>query len=249
LQNLPALWLAAVALEAALLARVLWSFRRLHWFAAALGAIVAQDLILMQLRYGTNAYGFTWIATTAIVMVLQAAAAVEAFSSMLNEYRGIGWAVTALLAGALLVGATAAALLSGPDIRAIHELSRWVSITFAAKRVLSSVLAVFMLCGSFLFWSFRVPHRPNDRRHLMLMTCLLAFYAAVFLAQNLDRKHLAVENIILQSGVCLCMAGWLAALTKAGEIRPSSEVKSIDSRMFQQQNERALQILKAAKRS
>jgi len=218
-------------------------------FAAALAAMVAQDLILMQFRYGTNIYGFAWLITAGIVMLSQAGAAVEAFSNMLSQYRGIGWAVTALLAGALLVAATATAMLSGADIRAIHELSRWVSITFAARRVLSSVLALFMLSGSFLFWSFRVPHRPNDRRHLALMTCLLAFYAAIFLAQNFDRKHLALENIILQSGVCLCLAGWLLALRKSGEIRPRSETESIDSHMFRKRNEQALQVLRAAKRS
>ncbi len=203
--------------------------------------MVAQDLILMQFRYGTNTYGFAWVITAAIVMLSQAGAAVEAFSNMLSQYRGIGWAVTALLAGALLVAATATALLSGADIRAIHQLSKWVSITFAARRVLSSVLALFMLAGSFLFWSFRVPHRPNDRRHLTLMTCLLAFYAAVFLAQNFDRRHLALENIVLQAGVCLCLGGWLLTLRQSGEIRPRSETESIDSQMFRKRNEQALQ--------
>jgi hypothetical protein len=238
-----------VALEVTLLVRVLLSFRRLHWFAAALAATVAQDLILMQLPYNTNRYFWGYVITMVIVMTLQAGAAVEAFSNMLSEYKGIGWAVTSLLFGALLIATTATALSSGPDIRAIRELSHLVSLAYAARRVWSSMLALFMLTGSFLFWAFRVPRRPNDRRHLTLMTCLLALYAAISLAQNLDRKHLPLENVIHQAGVCLCMAGWLAALTKAGEIRPRSEVESTDSRMFQQQNERALRILKAARRS
>jgi hypothetical protein len=169
---------------------------------------------------------------------------------MLSEYRGIGWAVTALMSAALLLAAVAAAVLSGPDIRAIHELSRFVSIAFAAKRVLSSILAVFLLGGSyFLFWFYRVPHRPNDRRHLLMMTGLLAFYAVIFFSQNLDRKHLALENLILEGGISVFMAGWMLALTKAGEIRPRSAIVSIGSNVFRQENGRVLKALRAARRS
>jgi len=167
---------------------------------------------------------------------------------MLAEYRGIGWAVTGLLTGSLLVAAIATALLSGPDIRAIHELSRMVAPTVAAKRVLSSMLALFMIGGSWLFWAFRVPHRANDPRHFSLLTCLLAFYAAAYFAINADHKHLALDNEILQVGVCLCLTGWLVLLKKSGEVLPSSEIDSIDSRMFRKQNEKALRILGAIKR-
>jgi len=238
-----------VALEVALLVRVLVSFRRLYWFAAAVGMVAAQDLILMQLRYNTNRYFVFWVVTAAIVMMLQAAAAVEAFSNVLSEYKGIGWAVTALLSGALVIAAAATALLSGPDIRAIRELSRLVSITFAAKRALCSILALFMLLGSVLFRNYRVPRRPNDGRHLALMTCLMGFYAVIYLSQNLYRKDIALENLILQGGVCLCLTGWLIALRASGEIRQRSEIEPINSELFRQQNEQALRVLRAAKRS
>ena len=204
----------------------------------------------MTLRYNSERYFIVWIVTTGIVMILQTAAAVEAFSNMLSEYRGIGWAVTTLLTVALLVAALTAAVLSGPDIRAIHELSRWVSMAFAARRVLSSVLAVFLLGGSyFLFWFYRVPHRTNDSRHLMLMTSLLAFYAVIFFAQNLDRRHLAIENLVLEGGITAFMGTWLVALRKAGEIRPRSEFESIDSATFQQGNTNVMKALRAARRS
>ena len=182
-------------------------------------------------------------------MILQTMAAVEAFSNMLNEYRGIGWAVTALMAASLLLAAIIAAVLSGPDVRAIHELSRFVSIAFAAMRVLSSILVVFMLGGSYLFWFYRVPHRANDRRHMIMMICMMTIYSLIYFAANFSRKHLALENTLFEASLCLCMVAWHFALRKSGEVRPRSESQSISSQMFRQENGRVLKALRAARRS
>jgi hypothetical protein len=248
LQISTALWQISGLLQLALLARVLLSFRRLHWFAASLAAVVIQDLILMQLRYNSNLYFYVWLITTGVVVILQTAAAVEAFSNMLSEYRGIGSVVTALLTLALLLAAVTAAVLSGPDIRAIHELSRLVSIASAAMRVLSSVLVVFMLGGSYLFWFYRVPHRANDRRHLIMMICMMTIYSLMYFLVNFSRKYLALENTLFEASLCLCMVAWHFALRKDGELRPRSEIGSIDSHVFRQENGRMLKALRAARR-
>lgn len=202
----------------------------------------------MRLSPETRTYARVWAITVGFVMLFQAAAAVEAFSNMLSHYRGIGWAVSSVLIASLITAAIATALLSGPDIRAIRELNLWIVPIVAARRVLSSILALFMIGGSWIFWSFHVPHRPNDQRHLSLLTILLGFYAAMYFAANADRKHLAIETAVLQVGVCLCLTAWLLMLRNSGEELPRSEIDSISAQAFRKQNEKALRILGAIKR-
>jgi hypothetical protein len=232
-----ALWRAATALELLLLIRVLSSFRRLKWFALALLLSVCLDIVLMCLPAATNAYAYTWAIGGELVIAAQSAAALEAFENMLRDYPGLGRAGAALLGVALLAASLLAAASLGADISAIHTAGFWLSLVIAARHAWSMVLAVFVLLASIMFRVFPLPRRPNDLRHLAIITALFLAYAGTFWWQNFDRRHLDLSNVAYEGLRASCFAVWLIALRRAGEVRPRSDIAPMTAEEFRKWND------------
>ncbi len=169
-------------------------------------------------RLANNVYAWLWALTEPVAWLLHVLVALELYSLVLQNYRGIAsmgrWAV--------LAGLTLAILLSSVTLPAEmshsaehYTLLRWY---FVVGRGVDASLVIFLLLiTAFLAW-FPVPLNRN----VVLYSMVYAFYfiagTLAELVSNLgglatrDAVNLARDGVDL-----LCIGVWMAFLTREGE--------------------------------
>lgn len=170
------------------------------------------------LPYGTNLYGYIWVATAPLFWLANILVVLELYSLVLRDYPGIAslgrWVLMFGFAASIGVsGLTLTIDLSNPN-----ELYRLILYTTAIERGVMTSLAIFLFVITlFLMW-YPVPLSRNVLRHSAV--CALYFLGSTMglLVRNVaGHAANAAVNVAMNALDLTCLILWSVLLTRAGE--------------------------------
>lgn len=216
------LWFFNIAGYAILLAKLVVSHLHLIYrcFFAYLGIRLARALVLTWLERGTNAYGWTYVATEPVIWVLYVLVILELFTVVLKDYQGIQTLSRRMLAGALAISAVMALATLLPDLGTPTERYPVLRAVLVAQRVVMSSLVVFFaILTAFLVW-YPVPLCRN-----VVVYC--AGYCVYFISATMGLfvRNIAGEGVtraistVLQGFAAACIFAWIWLLSAKGEAK------------------------------
>jgi len=185
------LWFLSAALPILIIARII--YERIYvppfdGFAFMLGVVVARDLVLACLHYGSHRYTIAWEFSLPVILVSQIYAALQNVVSITRIYPRFGKAAVRLFLGCFVVIALCCCLGLPFELHYITGESAVLRMFFLAQRWVDGCIAGTLLiaCG-ILMRSPAPPRKPAA--NLVLHTCLLTIYfggySVLFFLENL----------------------------------------------------------------
>ena len=210
--------------ETVLLGR-LWHLgliRSYRFFSAFLGAEVLRA-IAVPLFFGstaTDAYGWFYVGTAPVIVILQVLVVLELYTLVLRHHPGIRTLGRWVVAGGLLIGVAVTALTLAPDFSNAGQQYRLLLYTSVLERTVASVLLLLLVAiASFLVW-FPVPLSRNTVVHSLLFGVYFAGAAALLMVRNAIGpeiiRTLSTVNLVLAA---CCFVAWSLLLSRDGERR------------------------------
>jgi hypothetical protein len=216
------LWLLNILGYAILLVRLVVS--RLHttyrFFFLYVGFRLARALALASLDRGTNAYGWTYVATEPVVWVLYVLVILELFTVVLRDYQGIQTLSRRLLAVALAISAAVALATLLPEIGNPAERYPILRTVLVAQRVVMSSLVVFFAILTFFLVWYPVPLCRN-----VVVYCVGYCVYFISATMGLFVRNIAGEAVtratstVLQGFAAACLFAWILLLNARGEAK------------------------------
>jgi hypothetical protein len=214
------LWLVVYTAQLLLLARLAQQrlLRRYRFFALYLGVQVVEASLLLALKTGTNAYGWTYAAFVPVIGLCATLAVLELHELVLRDYAGIRSLARWMISGSLAVALVVAALTLSPDLSNPGEPYPLIRAFHVFQRVLYSALFLFMLfVTAFLLW-FPLPLNRNIVLHTVVFLVSFAGRSGTLLLRNVGGAELRLLASTLNLGItATCLLSWILFLTRAGE--------------------------------
>ncbi len=179
---------------------------------------LVRGVALYYLPFGTNLYGWSWVASAPLFWLAYILVVLELYSLVLRSYPGIASLGRWVLIAGLVISIGASGLSLRFDLSNPSELYRAVLFATSIERGVMTSLAIFLLVITlFLVW-YPVPLSRNVVMHSMV--CALYFLGSTMglLVRNLTGHGVTMAvNIGLSTLDLACLALWAALLTRAGE--------------------------------
>jgi hypothetical protein len=214
-----------------------------------------RDTSLLTL-FGTSSPSYTrvWMATLPILMSLQAAAVIEAYTKLTSQYPGLGTFASKLVGWCLvpLLLATSISVICDTD----HFTQSALQAVIFTYRYFAFILAGCLALPCLVLLCFPKPQRQPARNitvHLWMLVSYLCVYIGTFLSVNvvgIQEGRITVINVIMLLMLSGLYASWAYVLRPEGEASvqwpelPSDLVAMIDAR-----GDSVLQRTKRSRRS
>jgi uncharacterized membrane protein YfbV (UPF0208 family) len=225
------LWSGSAILQALLCVRLILLGRGYSWFCAYLALAVVSSGVLFLLPVRSDAYTQAWITVEIPLLAVLYLAAREVFVRLAQHFptltRGAEMTRYARrVMNVILVGAVLfSLLLASLDGRALigkSGLAVALALAFLAKRVVTGVLACYLILAAWYFSRFQAELQPNLRRHGLLFTIWSSLLAVATFWRNLaGERYATLGNNLLLLATCICYGLWIVLLTPKGEQAPS----------------------------
>lgn len=188
-------------------------------FTTWLALDAAKSIALISIPPATLSYAWAWLISQPIILVLQIGAVAEVFGHTTRAYPLIGtfgrWVL--IIGLTVAIAAAAAPLVAELGTAGLYGDTRRF-LGFELKRIVSMVLAVFLLAVLAAFAVVPIPERKNVRLHRILLTVYHAVNAGAMLYVTIAGPAIVARSsaIILSSSVVL-YGLWCVGMTRAGE--------------------------------
>ncbi len=227
------LWHGSIAVEFLFCLYLLWTklAGRYPIFTITLGFAVARDLAGIYFMRGAVgarlplSYTFFWLWCEPAWLLLQIALAWEVHRKMWKDRRDVLRQTPPLLAFALLIALTAAALPVRAEALRNQSSALILVMHFGiqATRYISSVLAIFLVLSAALyFWVVGNLRGNEEFRHEGILAAYFAVYAIAALLIDTGWAVADLVNGYFISAITLCWLAWLIAFKSP--VTPESEV-------------------------
>lgn len=235
--------LLETAASAGLLLRLLFSglYKSYRFFFLYLIVVCVQGIVPFFVRTRTNAYGWWFFATEALIVVLYALIVLELYSLVLRELPGIASIARRYIQIAILIAIAVSALLLSLE----RTPNTWIARLFSFERpiVTSLVCFVFLITGFLAYFPIRL------NRNVIYYTIGYAFYftsngIALFL-RNTGHEWDSFLSPALLAVSTACLIFWTFALRGTRE----QETQIIRHSHDRMQEERLLKQLDAVNAS
>ena len=168
--------------------------------------------------FATNAYAYTWFATTPVMWVLYVLVVLELFSLILQNFKGIASLGRWVMLGGLAVAVALSTLTLSVDLSNADEKFRILRVFLVVDRGVASSLVIFLLIlAGFLTW-YPVPLNRNVVLHCIVYAGYFLSVSLGMLLRNLNGSAVSLPvNIALSSVTLVCLLAWIGFLDRAGE--------------------------------
>jgi hypothetical protein len=218
------LWAFLIAGQFAALARVVsLAAREYRFFALVLVIDLIRAGVLVALRHDPTASGWFWVFSEPVALAALAGATWEIvrrvpshhplYHGMFRRTRLMHLAQLALLIALVSAFIEARAIVLDPDT------TKWLPLTIAAKRLITSLLAVYLVLIARSVATSPVMFQPNLVRHSFLFAAYLLLISTVMMWQNVAAEGRGTEasNAVLTLGSGMLFVLWSQLLKKKGE--------------------------------
>jgi len=220
------LWAFLIAGQLAALARVFsLASREYRFFALVLVVDLLRAGVLVALRSQPTASGWFWVFSEPVALAALAGATWEIvhripshhplYHGMFRRTRLMFLAQVALLIALVSAFIEAHAIVVDPDA------TKWLPLTIAAKRLITSLLAVYLVLVARSVAVSPVMFQPNLVRHSFLFAAYLLLISTVMMWQNVAAAGRGTEasNAVLTLGSGMLFILWSQLLKRTGEHR------------------------------
>jgi hypothetical protein len=191
--------------------------RRYKWFALWMAFSAVRDFTILlatgSQHFTGTAFWTLWNMTEPVMLGLETLVAFESYDLITSTYKGLGNVAVVVLKWAVLIGIAVSFVLLLVDSRGV---SPWM---FLVKRVVTGVLAVALMCVSWVFLWITDPIRPNVVRHCRILTIYLSTIAGGYFLMNFGADRL-LANVFLCFILLCCLIAWIVLIRKKGEEVP-----------------------------
>lgn len=188
--------------------------RRYKWFAAWMAFSAVRDLSILiatDSHLKTTAFWSLWEITEPVMMGLVVLVAFEVYDLITSHFRTLGNVGEMILVAAVSIGAVVSVVLILIDSRGAFP---WI---FLVKRIVTSVLAVALMCVSWVFFWVADPIRPNVVRHCRILTVYLTAIALGYFFINFGVERV-LANLLFFSVLLGCLVAWIVLIRRDGEV-------------------------------
>jgi hypothetical protein len=215
--------------------------RTYRFFFIYMIVMAGQDLVPMFARRGTNLYGYSFIATEGVIVLLYALIVLELYSLVLRDLPGIASVsrryIKVALAIAILISLT---LLQFEQVPRSY-MARF--FTFESTIVSSLVLFVFLITGFLVYYPIPLS------RNVIFYSIGYAFYftskALALFLRNTGHQWDALFSFCLMAVSTASLIFWIVSLSSEGE----KKTIVIGHKWNREDEERVMQQLDAINRS
>lgn len=218
------LWIACIVCEIALCAllikrRLLGRYRCL--FGLAFVNAVRDIVLSVAFTTSSQRYANAWPATLPILMSVQIATVLEAYTKLTSQYPGLGDFASKLLASTMTVLAISTCISVVWDFHHFSQSIQQAILFF--YRYFAFVLAGCLAIPCLILNRFPKPDkRPakNIRIHLWVLVSYFSVYVLGFLSVNLlgtQETTIVSINVVMSLALCGIYGTWAFILTPAGE--------------------------------
>jgi hypothetical protein len=175
----------------------------------------------MRFDISSSDYTRAWLATLPVLMSVQVAAALEAYTKLTTQYPGLGGFASRLLRWCLALLAISSCISIAWDFN--HFTQSLTQAVYFAGRYFAFVLAGCLALPCLVLWRFPKPDKQPARNitvHLWMLVSYFCVYIVSFLSVNVLGIHettITIINVITTSAFCGLYASWAFLLTPEGE--------------------------------
>jgi hypothetical protein len=218
------LWIACIVCEVALCIALI-KRRLLGRYPCLFGLAfvnAVRDISLATSGAASESYPKAWVLTLPILMSVQVATVLEAYTKLTVQYPGLGVFASKLLRYCLALLVVASYFSAAWDY---HHFPQ--SITQAVLfiyRYFAFVLAGCLALPCLVLWRFPKPDKQPARNiaaHLWMLVSYFCVYGLSYLAINLtgvQETTITIINAIMMFALCGLYGTWAFVLTAAGEV-------------------------------
>ncbi|MGI8959637.1 MAG: hypothetical protein ACR2IV_07755 [Bryobacteraceae bacterium] len=202
----------------------------------------------MSAIFGTDSpmYARVWVVTLPILMSVQVATVLEAYTKLISQYRGLGAFGPKLLTWCLVLLVIATCISVAWDSE--HITGSILEAALFTYRYVAFILAGCLALPCLVLWRFPKPDQKparNIRVHLWMLVIYFCVYIVGFLAVNesgVQETNIRVINLIMLVILCGLYGSWAFVLTPAGEaFVPWPKLASDLAALMDAHNDAALQ--------
>ncbi len=190
--------------------------RRYKWFAGWMAFSAVRDfsiLLATDAHFTSAAFWTLWKFTEPIALGLVVLVSFEVYDLITSTYKTLGSVGVTVLKVAIMLGIAVSFVLILVDWR---DVTPWI---FLVKRIVTGVLAVALMCVSWVFLWITDPIRSNVVRHCRILTVYLSAIAGGYFLINFGADRL-LANLFLCSILLCCLVAWMVLIRKKGEEVP-----------------------------
>jgi hypothetical protein len=170
----------------------------------------------------SESYPKLWAVTLPILMSVQAATVLEAYTKLTSQYPGLGVFASKLLRYCLALLVLASCVSAAWDFHHFPEsIAQAILFTY---RYFAFVLAGCLAFPCLVLWRFPRPDKEpatNIKVHLWMLVAYFCVYGVSFLSINImgvQERTITIINVIMLFALCGLYGSWAFVLTAAGEV-------------------------------
>jgi len=186
---------------------------RYKWFAGWMAFSVVRDFSLQlatDSHLTSKAFWTLWKFTEPIALGLVALVSFEVYDLITSTYKTLGSLGVTVLKVAIMIGIAVSFVLILVEWR---DVTQWI---FLAKRIVTVILAIALMCLSWVFLWVSGPIPRNVVRHCRILTVYLSSVGGGYFLINLGLERVLPSLLIMS--LCLgCLVAWLILLRRDGE--------------------------------
>jgi hypothetical protein len=218
------LWIACIVTEIALcIALIKRDLLGRYPCLFGLALVNAIRDIALSAMFGSSSpmYARAWVATLPILMSVQIATVLEAYTKLTSQYPGLGDFGSKLLRWCLVLLVTATCI--SVSLEAVDFTQSIIQAVLFTYRYMAFVLAGCLALPWLVLSRFPKPNqRPakNIRVHFSLLVLYFCVYILSFLCANVlgtKEQQTRVINVVMLSVLCVIYVSWTLLLRPAGE--------------------------------
>jgi hypothetical protein len=219
------LWIACIVCEVALCIALI-KRRLLRLYPCLFGLAFVNAVRDMSLAATSGAasdsYPKPWVVTLPILMSVQVATVLEAYTKLTVQYPGLGVFASKLLRYCLALLVMASCFSAAWDFHHFPQsIAQAVLFTY---RYFAFVLAGCLALPCLVLWRFPKPDKQPARNitaHLWMLVSYFCVYGLSYLAINItgvQETTITIINTIMMFALCGLYASWAFVLTARGEV-------------------------------
>jgi hypothetical protein len=167
-------------------------------------------------------YPRLWVVTLPVLMFVQTAAVLEAYTKLTTQYPGLGAFASKLLRYSLALLVLASCISAAYDYN--HFPGSITQAILFVYRYFAFVLAGCLALPCLVLWRFPKPDKQPARNiqvHLWMLVSYFCVYGMSYLSINIfgvQETTIMIINSVMMFALCCLYASWAFVLTAAGEV-------------------------------
>lgn len=221
------------------------------FFSAYLACAAGSSLLLAAIgRVDAPSYAVAWVIAEPILLILLVGSVrelVRRFPERYPDFGSFGRAKLRRLLEIAVLIALISSLVEARERRWTYSLVTLIPIVIALKRIVTTVIAGYLMLLTLFTVRFPAPLERNLNIHMRLLTAYSSLASAIMLWQNTAAggHGTGLSNIILLCGSSVLYGFWICLLTRIGEIPPSRPIAGDDEILDNALREKALRGIAA----